>query len=99
LIGGLGDLLIVGSTSYDNNENALSTIFASLQNTPTPFTRAALNAIEANPLFPLKVGKTVSLSKASASFQLAHVTAPGDDWIFTAFASSFPTTTPPNFFN
>jgi hypothetical protein len=99
LIGGLGDLLIVGSTSYDKNETALSTIFANLQNTATPFTRAALNAIENNPLLPLQVGKTVFLSKASASFQLAHVTAPGDDWIFTEVPSSFPPTTPPNFFN
>ncbi len=108
LTGGSHDLLIVGRTLYDRaipgmpasfNVAMLSAILGELQSTATPFTRSNLDAIENNALLPLVVGQTVFLSTAPASFQLKHVTAPGDDWIFTAFASNFPSTTSENFFN
>jgi hypothetical protein len=108
LVGGKHDLLIVGSILYSRsipglppafNVAALATILSELQGTATPFTRSNLNAIEDNALLPLQLGETVFLSTASAAFQLNHVTAPGDDWIFTPFGDSFPVTSPENFFN
>lgn len=107
LVGGQHDLLIVGSTTYGGlpdtspafNLAALTAILTELQSANVPFTRAALTAIENSAKFPLQADKSVLFSTASAAFQVSHVTAPGDDWIFTAFASSFPVTTPGNFFN
>jgi hypothetical protein len=108
LTGGTHDLLIVGRTLYDRaipgmpanfNIAMLSAILGELQSTATPFTRSNLNVIENNALLPLKVGQTVFLSTAPAAFQLKHVTAPSDDWIFTAFATRFPDTTSENLFN
>jgi hypothetical protein len=108
LIGGKHDLLIVGRTTYDQstpglpstfNIAVLSAILAELQSTSTPFTRANLDVIKNNALLPLQVRQTVFLSTASAAFQLAHVTAPGDDWIFTEFAASFPNASSANFFD
>jgi hypothetical protein len=108
LTGGMHDLLIVGRTLYDRaipgmpanfNIAMLSAILGELQSTTTPFTRSNLNVIENDALLPLQIGQTVFLSTAPAAFQHKHVTVPGDDWIFTAFASSFSATTPEDFFN
>jgi hypothetical protein len=108
LIGGTHDLLIYGRTIFDHsiagmpatfNIASLSAILAELQGTTRPFTRANLNAIRSNALLPLQVGQTVFLSTTPGAFQVKHVTAPGDDWIFTAFAASFPATSSANFFN
>jgi hypothetical protein len=108
LIGGTHDLLIVGRTIYDLavprkpasfNIEALSSIFTELQDTATPFARTNLDDIENNVQFSLRVNHSVFLSTTPAALQVKHVTAPGDDWVFTAFAASFPNSSSVNFFN